>query len=503
MRFALIFVCGAIVAFSSRAANAATDPLDVFAKHAAAIGYSLADGRAKAYVLEYTTTRSDSDRTTHAVRKQAGAYFRVSSIGNGRTSGYGFDGRAFWSVDENGNVNSDIGLSRQYDVTWAIINAEGYGAGVASELLKETTDAYIIRIHPKSGVPADIFFNKTTYYVERVVVDPLGEQIQEDYVDYRRQGGIAIAMTRTFGTSTSKVTTFKWDAPIPADDVAMPVARTYAVFPLSGSAAISFDDKQDSIIFEASVNGVKGRFVLDTGASNVVFTQAFADKAHLKPLDTSSAQTIGGTAGTATASIDRLRIGDVEFQNFYGTIGAKGGFDGLIGYDVLAQVVCDVDFDKHLLTLSNPATYKDRGTRVAVIVALDGGTPQIPALINGKRTVYMDLDTGDAQSMTFTRTFIDQNPGIVARGREVRFVGAGGESQPGYMGTLDEIDIGPYKFFGLEADVLGGFRGFAAERQTQGLVGYQMLRRFNLTFDYRNNKVYMDHSKYGNETKFK
>jgi len=29
-----------------------------------------------------------------------------------------------------------------------------------------------------------------------------------------------------------------------------------------------------------------------------------------------------------------------------------------------------------------------------------------------------------------------------------------------------------------------------------------MLRRFNMTFDYRNNKVYLDLSKYGSSTKF-
>jgi hypothetical protein len=105
--------------------------------------------------------------------------------------------------------------------------------------------------------------------------------------------------------------------------------------------------------------------------------------------------------------------------------------------------------------------------------------------------------------MTLVRTFVDASPGIVARGAEVRFSDAGGGTQSGYIGTLDEIDIGPYKFFGLEADVLGGFKGLASERTMQGLIGYQMLRRFNLTFDYRDNKVYLDLSKYGSETKFK
>jgi hypothetical protein len=169
----------------------------------------------------------------------------------------------------------------------------------------------------------------------------------------------------------------------------------------------------------------------------------------------------------------------------------------------LAQVICAVDFDKRQLTLSSPAGYSGDPKRGSLIVALDDFTPQIQALVNNNQSVYMMLDTGDSSSMTFVRTFVDQNPGIVARGAEINFVGAGGETQRGYIGTLDEIDIGPYKFFGLEADVLGGFKGLASSRLRQGLIGHQMLRRFNLTFDYRDNKVYLDLSKYGNETRFK
>jgi hypothetical protein len=81
-------------------------------------------------------------------------------------------------------------------------------------------------------------------------------------------------------------------------------------------------------------------------------------------------------------------------------------------------------------------------------------------------------------------------------------VGGGGETQDLLIGTLDELDVGPFKFYGVRADVMGGFQGFAASRLTQGLIGNLMLRRFNMTFDYRDNKLYLELNKYGNTTTF-
>jgi len=484
-------------------ADGSIDPLDVFAKHATAVGYSLADGRAKPYVLEAAFADKDTGKTSTLRREQAGAYFVVAQTSNSRSSRYGFDGHGFWNQNENGNVTYEIGYERQYDIAWAVIEAEAFGADLAPELVDQSGDDYVIRIHPPNAAPADVYFNKKTYLIDRAVVSPGFAPQRRDYSDYEHHGPATVAMTWSSSDHSAKVTKFQWDAPLPASDFDRPAQRTYATFPASGSVVVPFDDKNDSITFNASINGVQGRFMLDSGADGVFLTPSFAAKAHLTALEQSSGSSIGGTFAISPTRIGRLTIGGVDFSDFYGLIGAKSDIDGFLGYDVLAQVVCDINFDKKQLTLINPASFQGDPHRGSIVFALDTGTPQIQALINQKQNVYMELDTGDSSSMTFARTFVDANPGIVARGAEVRFVGGGGESQSGYIGTLDEIDIGPYKFFGLEADVLGGFKGFASSRLRQGLVGYQMLRRFNLTFDYRDNKVYLELSKYGSETRFK
>jgi hypothetical protein len=499
----LAVLLASYVAGDAACAVGSVDPLDIFAEHAAAVGYSLADGRAKPYVLEASVVDTDTGKASTLRRKQAGAYFVVAQTSNSRTGRYGFDGHGFWNQNENGNVTYEIGYERQYDIAWAVIDAEAFGPDLMPEVVDQSGDDYVIRIHPPNAVPADVYFNKKTYLIDRAVVSPALVPQRREYSDYEHHGPTMVAMTWSSNGYSGKVTKFQWDAPMPASDFDRPPQRIYATFPAAGPSVVSFDDKNDSITFAASINGVQGRFELDSGADGVYLTPSFAARAHLTPLDQSSASWVGGTFAISPTRVAHLTVGGVDFSDFYALIGAKADVDGFIGYDILAQVVCDINFDKKQLALINPASYQGDPRRGSIVFALDTGTPQIQALINQKHNVYMELDTGDSSSMTFARTFVDANPGVVARGAEVRFVGGGGESQSGYIGTLDEIDIGPYKFFGLEADVLGGFKGFASSRLRQGLVGYQMLRRFNLTFDYRDNKVYLELSKYGSETRFK
>jgi hypothetical protein len=78
--------------------------LDIFAKHAAAIGYSLSDGRAKPYLLESSSTDRDTGKTTVRSHEQAGAYFRDQWSHNNRSTAAGFDGHGFWNQNENGNL---------------------------------------------------------------------------------------------------------------------------------------------------------------------------------------------------------------------------------------------------------------------------------------------------------------------------------------------------------------------------------------------------------------
>jgi len=96
--------------------------------------------------------------------------------------------------------------------------------------------------------------------------------------------------------------------------------------------------------------------MLDTGASGFVIDRKVAGKAGIKRIVQSDFRALATKATRAVTSVaDSLRIGDLEFQNCYVKVIDKNsvnGEDGLIGTDVFAQYLLDIDFPNGKFKLS-------------------------------------------------------------------------------------------------------------------------------------------------------
>lgn len=126
-------------------------------------------------------------------------------------------------------------------------------------------------------------------------------------------------------------------------------ARGKARFPVTGNNVISAN---------VEINGVRGRFIVDTGASFVAVTSEFASKADLKlsgdyPL---TMQTANGVSKAQRATIETIEVGAVSardvaavvLQGGPSTLGA--GTDGLLGRSFLSRF--NVTFGKREWNIS-------------------------------------------------------------------------------------------------------------------------------------------------------
>lgn len=107
----------------------------------------------------------------------------------------------------------------------------------------------------------------------------------------------------------------------------------------------------DVILSEVKVNGRKGRFIIDTGASLVALSSSFAKRAGLKPRANSKMllSTANGIAHGNRVTLDLVKIGGVEAQHVQGVMmqaadALPDGVDGLLGRSFLARF--DVSFEK-------------------------------------------------------------------------------------------------------------------------------------------------------------
>jgi Flp pilus assembly protein TadD len=113
------------------------------------------------------------------------------------------------------------------------------------------------------------------------------------------------------------------------------------------------------------VNDVKAMLELDTGAGGILVSSRIAEKAGLAKVADNLIGGIGdkGAANGYVAFAEKLQIGELEFQNCYVDVVDKKrslDVDGLIGADVFASYLVDIDFPNKRLKLSQLPPYPDQ-----------------------------------------------------------------------------------------------------------------------------------------------
>ena len=482
-RFGLA-VMAAFASLMSMAAIATADDLtaqQIFQNHEAAVGYSLGDGKMKPYTVQSTITWVDFKSVKHTervTRMQLGAYFREDQSYSGSSVSIGFDGSSFWHSSPNGVVTGDDGYSRAYDVTQAVIATESFDDSLSPELRGPQRADDVVRIHPKGGMVADIYFNRATWFVDQTIIDPDRGALRTEYGDYKPFGSVEIATTRRFYIPsdyfntlvvTTHVDEFKWGANVSDSDVSAPTPTKYVTFPSSGSATVPFDPHR-GVIVEASVNGVTGRFAIDTRADGIFVDTLFADKARILKNDLARfylnvpADMIAmpkSTVKIGDLTLSDIKVGVINF-NLYDR---ETPFDGVLGLDLLSQAVTTVDFDKGTVTFAQPAGFQVPADMYPLPITLDDGIAQSDAVTNGSNHVRCELSLADAS--------VTVEP--FQRGPDITSV---------QIGPFEE-DIHQMRFPFLSSEEYLNSSG------AQCLIGYGVLSSLNMVIDYPDLEIYL------------
>jgi clan AA aspartic protease (TIGR02281 family) len=123
---------------------------------------------------------------------------------------------------------------------------------------------------------------------------------------------------------------------------------------VTGETLVSMESARGVWIVPATVNGVRGRFLFDTGSSVVVLSPEFAATIGARPRggEVLELETLGGRTKAAWASVASLRVGGAEVRNADVVIHAPGGdIDGILGNTFLSRWDVAVDPDRRILRL--------------------------------------------------------------------------------------------------------------------------------------------------------
>jgi predicted aspartyl protease len=488
----------------------ADDAASLLAKHKAFVGWQYGDGSIQSLVLEQTYTNADGKVTQHGLEQRIGLAFRRdfrATKDYESDSSIGFTGNIFWSTNSNGFTVPVIGDTAKYYLAYDVLFNEGTSELPATLTGTATVNGKtvdILHVTMNGALPYDVYEDPDTGAFVLAIIDPGGQY--ESTVKIASYTDIAPGKKYigawSFGSSKGKwaYTTITVNPVVSASDLHPPISS--ATWTFANGQPFPIRVTPTRIFVDAKVNGVPGRFILDTGASNIALFDEFANKAHVK---TEERSRVGGLAGTQSAYIrkaDTIEIGGNTLSNvIVRTFDDEHRFvdkadneqpDGLMGFDVFAGAIVELSLSTSTMRITDPAAGPATAPAGAASVTVDLTTlqPRVPVKLDDKLDVLAMLDTGGASLVLISDQVEHHGINLLANrdgwlGGNSAIGGVGEGYTVTVCGPMARVAVGPFIYTGTEACESPGWDLHS------GLLGFDFLRHFDYVFDYPHGVLYM------------
>ena len=274
---------------------------------------------------------------------------------------------------------------------------------------------------------------------------------------------------------------------------------------------------------DVRLNGTSAHLLLDTGAGGILIDHKLAEKAGVEHVVESSIRGIGdkGAVGAYIGRVNRIRIGEIEFEDCEVEVADQGsvaGNQGLIGGTVLSHFLIDIDMPNRKLRLSElPARPNEAPTEAGLDAGRDPGrTPQfidryiaremqdytrvfrighmllIPTNLNKTVSKLFLIDTGAFNNLVSPDaarevTHVSDDPRMHVKGLS-------GTVKNVYSG--DELTLQFANLQQRNLDIVSlDMKGISDSTGTEvsGTLGFTMLRMLDIKIDYRDGLVHFDY----------
>ncbi len=435
------------------------------------------------------------------------------------TQTQGFDGGIVWSQDTSKQVRKEEGGDeREGTANEAYRRSLSYwypdrrpGTLEYAGLKEEGGRQFqVVRITPKDGRPFDLWIDAATFLPDHVV-EKMAIETRTTYLsDYRPVEGVKVpfAIRSTNGETRYDqiiaLESIEFNRPVEEAAFAMPAPPPpdYAFAPGKTSTTVPFELINNHIYVQAKLNG-QGPFRLlcDTGGANIV-TPDLAQKLGLKTEGALQGRGVGEKSeDVGLTKVEKVQVGDVTVDNQVFAVYPLATFasvegvssSGLIGYEVFKRFVVRVDYEKGLLTFTEPAAFTYTGKGTAVPFKFNAHIPQVDGAIDGIAGKF-DIDTGSRASLSLLAPFAEKNrlkDRYAAKVEGVTGWGVGGPARS-QVTRAKELRLGDVKIASPVTELSLQKEGAFVDPYVAGNVGAGVLKRFNITFDYRNQKLFFE-----------
>ncbi len=259
------------------------------------------------------------------------------------------------------------------------------------------------------------------------------------------------------------------------------------------------------ILVSARVNDYADslNFILDTGSGGISLDSTTVEELGI-PI-TPSDKTIKGIGGirkvsflnNATLRLPGLVIENLNFHvNDYGILTSVYGIriDGIIGYSFFSRYIVNINYDFLQINVFSKGEYKYPSAGFMLYPMFTGLPMQTLQFTDSRKFVQrFYLDTGAGLNFLLSESYL--NDSAVLRKRRKPPVVTQAEGVGGKMSmrltTIKELKVGPYRFRWVPTFLFKDEFNVTNYPFVGGLLGNDILRRFNITFNYAKQQVHI------------
>jgi hypothetical protein len=243
-------------------------------------------------------------------------------------------------------------------------------------------------------------------------------------------------------------------------------------------------------------------FILDTGSGGISLDSATCVEFNIESRVTDTLVSgIGGTKHVSYAFNQTLTTGKLKTENLnfyindYSLLSSVYGekIDGIIGFSLLSRYIFDINFDSSLIKIYSPGKFKyvRGGTMMyPTFSRLMAHTVSIKDKLKIATNVY--FDSGAGLSLLLTDNFLKDNNFLLSRRKPVvtEVQGLNGKKKM-RLTVVKRLQIGPYYFRNVPTNLYDDEENVTSYPYTAGLLGNDILRRFNITLNYASREIYL------------
>jgi predicted aspartyl protease len=460
----------------------------LLAKHRAYVGWQLGDGTFSSMRISGNVTDEKGKKAQTFVMLSKGIVYNNTYTlldSAGATVHTGYTGNLFWRADLNGFPTPVYGDYAKFLASLTMLEQEGTTELPATFVRNKSVDGRtvgVVRVTLNNADAIDCYIDPQTGAYVQATIDPGGSYETTFHMVSYSEALPGKKMIGSYRIDDSKSTrTFaKFEPNLAVSNEDLHPPAPIAGWSFGDQAPVPITLTHDRILVDATVNGVKGRFILDTGANAIFLDDRFADRvgAPVMKADT-EADTMYGSVKTHLRRVNSIQIGNATLhnalaysQNFrdgdYRGLDWKG-YDGLIGFDLFAGAIVKLDVYASQMAVLDPMTDLSNQRGLPILIDLSEGIPAIPMTLNKSIAVNAMLDTG--------------NPGIVFMSDDIAKKHHLPVATLGCTG-FDSLAIGPITYSNQEVCLGGVSSGYM-------LLGLDFLKHFDYVFDYPHGRMFM------------